>query len=60
MDAASAIGLIHPVEDQIYYAGVLLVGITMVMTLLDVVLSYNQLATRPLPQFEYRGGDDRA
>lgn len=57
---ATAIGLIHPVEDQIYYAGVLLVGITMVMTLLDVVLSYNQLATRPLPQFEYRGGDDRA
>ena len=58
--AAAVISVLHPADDRIYYAGVLLVGITMIMTLLDVVLRYNQLATRPLPQFEYRGGDDRA
>ena len=57
---AAVIGVIHPAQDQIYYGGVLLMGITIVMTLLDVVFNYDQLATRPLPQFDYRGGDDRA
>ena len=55
-----AVALINPVSDIYYYscAGILL--ITMLIALVDLIRCYNLFATRPLPQFHYKGGDDRA
>lgn len=55
-----AVALINPVSDLYYYscAGILL--ITMLIALVDLICCYNLFATRPLPQFHYKGGDDRA
>lgn len=57
---ATAIIILHPVKDLFYYGGVVLVCVTVILTLIDIILSYNRLSTRPLPQFEYKGGDNRA
>lgn len=57
---AVAIIILHPVKDLYYYGGVVIVCVAVILTLIDVVLSHNRLSTRPLPQFEYEGGDHRA
>lgn len=49
----------NPVSDVYYYGTVLGLLIAVVITLLDLIRSYNILVTRKLPQFDYRGGDDR-
>ena len=54
------IGLLRPVSDIFYYTGVLLLLISMILVILDIISYYNVLSTRKLPQFEKKGGDDRA
>ena len=55
-----AVVLIKPVMDKYYYGCVLLVCAATILTLIDLVISHNRMSTRPLPQFEYKGGDHRA
>ena len=59
--ASLAILVFKPVSDIYYYAAAVAAMLGLLITLIDLMLSYNLLATRPLPQFElYKGGDDRA
>ena len=52
---------VKPVGDIYYYIAALATMAGLLIALIDLMLSYNILATRPLPQFElYKGGDDRA
>lgn len=51
--------VLHPVSDVYYYGAALGVLAAVVITLLDLIRNYNILVTRKLPQFDYRGGDDR-
>ena len=45
-----------PVSDIYYYAAAVAAMLGLLITLIDLMLSYNLLATRPLPQFElYKG-----
>ncbi|MCM1157526.1 MAG: hypothetical protein NC300_08305 [Bacteroidales bacterium] len=57
---AAILAFIRPASDIYYYAGNLICLAAVFFALLDLISDYNLLATRPLPQFEYRGGDDRA
>lgn len=57
---AALILLWNPVSDTYYYIGVVAALVAIFFTLLDVIQSYNILATRRLPQFDYKGGDDLA
>ncbi len=57
---ATLIIVLNPVSDTWYYAGVIGALIAIVFTLIDLIKSYNVLATRRLPQFDYKGGDDLA
>ena len=49
-----------PVYDIYYYLGSLLLLVGIFVTIADIILVYNVLVTRPLPQFEHKGGDDDA
>lgn len=51
---------INPVSDLWYYMGVIVSLVAVFFTLYDLICYYNVLATRKLPQFDYKGGDDRA
>ncbi len=57
---AVVVSLINPVSDLYYYAGILLLLVTVFAVLIELIVNYNILATRRLPQFDYKGGDDRA
>lgn len=57
---AVIISVWNPVSDTYYYIGVLVSLVAIFFTLLDLIQSYNILATRRLPQFDYKGGDDLA
>lgn len=57
---AAIIAVARPVSDLYYYAGVFLVLVTVLLNLMDVLYNYNKLAMRRLPQFDKKGGDDRA
>lgn len=49
-----------PASDYIYYGAVILAMVGIIANIVDMILSYNYIAMRPLPQFEmYKGGDDR-
>lgn len=50
----------NPVSDLWYYGGVMAALLAVGFTLIDLIGSYNVLATRRLPQFDYKGGDDLA
>ena len=50
----------NPIHDMFYYGGSAVVLVAVVVTLVDVLKSYNLLSTRRMPQFAYKGGDDRA
>lgn len=52
--------LVQPASDLFYYGCVILILAAVFAVLVDLIVSYNILATRQLPQFEYKGGDDRA
>ena len=50
-----------PASDIIYYGAAVLSMIGIICNIIDMMLCYNLLAMRPLPQFDmYKGGDDRA
>ena len=55
-----AILFLHPIHDYLYYVGAILCLIAEFVTLVDLMGAYNLLATRRLPQFDKKGGDDRA
>lgn len=55
-----AVLFLHPIHDYLYYAGAILCLIAEFITLVDLMGAYNILATRRLPQFDKKGGDDRA
>lgn len=57
---ASVVAFIKPTADIYYYISNIICLAAVFLALLDLISGYNILATRPLPQFEYRGGDDRA
>ena len=60
MVASVIVALLHPVSDLYYYGCIALMLLAMVAALVDLIRCYNLFATRPLPQFHYKGGDDRA
>jgi len=49
-----------PAADYWYYVPQVLTAIAVVWNFFDVLYYYNQLMTRPLPQFSKSGGDDNA
>ncbi|MDE6185534.1 MAG: hypothetical protein K2G39_08935, partial [Lachnospiraceae bacterium] len=58
--AAALIFIINPVADYWYYAGTIIAFIGVLFTIIAIIKKYNILATRKLPQFDRKGGDDRA
>lgn len=52
--------LMNLINDIIYYGAAAVCLVLVVMLLLEVVRRYNDMITRPLPQFEKKGGDDNA
>lgn len=54
------IGLAKPVSDIYYYGGAILTLAAVLYMFVDIIGNYNKLATRRLPQFDKKGGDDRA
>lgn len=57
---AVVIRVMKPVSDVIFYGGTLLVLVMIMLNSLYIIKNYNRLAMRRLPQFEKKGGDDRA
>ena len=51
---------INPYIDILYYGSCVLMMGCVVWCFFDALFYYNQLMTRPLPQFNKKGGDDRA
>lgn len=58
--AAALIWLLNPVSDLWYYAGAMISFAGILFTVTDIIRKYNVLATRKLPQFDRKGGDDNA
>lgn len=54
------ISFFNPVSDLYYYGGAILVFLAVMFQFVDIILKYNRLAMRRLPQFDKQGGDDRA
>ena len=52
--------VLKPASD-LYYSGGAIVGLLGIfLTIKDIIAYYNIMATRRLPQFDRKGGDDRA
>ena len=49
-----------PASDIFYYGGTIVALIGVFLTIKDIIAYYNIMATRKLPQFDRKGGDDRA
>lgn len=60
MELSVIVWLINPYKDPIYYVCCLLMTLCVIWCFFDVMYYFNQLMTRPLPQFNKQGGDDRA
>ena len=58
--AAALIFVINPEAEYRYYAGTIIDFIGVLFTIIAIIKKYNILATRKLPQFDRKGGDDRA
>ena len=54
------IALFKPVRDMWYYLACILLTASDFVTLTEIIAAYNVLSTRELPQFNHKGGDDRA
>lgn len=54
------IWLFNPISDLWYYGGALTAFAGTLLTVANIINKYNTLATRELPQFNRRGGDDNA
>lgn len=50
----------NPVADMYYYTAAAFALCGTLITLINIIRYYNTLATRRLPQFAYKGGDNRA
>ena len=57
---AFMITLCNPSSDIFYYVGTILSIGAVCVTMMEIITTYNVLATRKLPQFNKTGGDDRA
>ncbi len=57
---ARAVFALNPVSDIWYYAGAVLAFLGILFTMAAIIMKYNILATRKLPQFNRTGGDDNA
>lgn len=57
---ATVIVYVNPVSDFFYYGCVIVVLLGVLAAFMDLIGCYNIYATRPLPQFHYQGGDNRA
>lgn len=57
---AAVIVYMNPVSDYFYYGCVIIVLLGIIAAFTDLLRCYNIYATRPLPQFHYQGGDNRA
>ncbi|SCY27155.1 hypothetical protein SAMN02910292_01274 [Lachnospiraceae bacterium XBB2008] len=60
MELSIIVWLLNPYKDPVYYICCLLMTVCVVWCFFDVLFYYNQLMTRPLPQFNKKGGDDLA
>ncbi len=58
--AGALVGLARPVSDIYYYGCAILTLAAVLYIFVDIIGNYNKLAMRKLPQFDKRGGDDRA
>lgn len=56
----AVIGIRNPVSDLWYYSSTALILTSVVFSIIDIIKNYNRLALRRLPQFDKKGGDDRA
>ena len=57
---AVLIAIVNPVSDIYFYIGSVAVILAVFFTISDLIYYYNILSTRQLPQFNRKGGDDRA
>ncbi len=57
---AAVILIIDPVSDWFYYIGAFVCMGTVLWAIMDIIKQHNMLATRKLPQFNKRGGDEIA
>lgn len=57
---SAAIAILHPVSDLFYYGSVIITLAAVGLSFVDIIGHYNILSTRRLPQFDKKGGDDRA
>ncbi|MBQ5444807.1 MAG: hypothetical protein IIU29_06450, partial [Erysipelotrichaceae bacterium] len=58
---AFLVASLRPVQDWWYYLGALICLVAASAMSIDLILRYNETATRPLPSFyERKGGNDRA
>lgn len=57
---STGIGMLNPVEDYYYYIGAIFSLLAVLYNMVDVIKNYNRLTMRKLPQFDKKGGDDRA
>ena len=48
------------IHDEYYYVSNLIIAVLVSVTLVSLIKDYNLLITRRLPQFDKKGGDDRA
>lgn len=58
--AVIAVFLIKPVHDLWYYGVTILTLASVAVNFIYIIKDYNRLAMRKLPQFNKKGGDDRA
>ena len=56
--AGLVILILDPVSDIYYYAGCVVAMVFVAWSFWDILGLHNRLATRPLPQFEKRGGEE--
>ena len=52
--------IINSINDMVHYTTASICSVCIAVTLIYLIKDYNILATRPLPQFKRKGGDDSA
>jgi hypothetical protein len=55
---AAGVWLLAPSADEFYYIAAIICIVTLLLSVYDLVKGHNRLATRKLPQFDKRGGDE--
>lgn len=56
----AAVFYLKPVSDVMYYTPVVIILFCLVIMFTDIITCYNMNCTHKLPQFDRKGGDDRA